>query len=137
MTPDDFLRWRRPDQEKRLAQLFPMRLSASRSASNTNPGCSRPTPSSRWAFGYFLIVADFINWAKQNQGAGGAGAGFRPARWWPSACASPISAGLRPAVRALPQSWQVSMPDFDIDPFCQDNRYKVIEVCAKYGGPMR
>ncbi|MCK7499493.1 MAG: hypothetical protein MZW92_60680 [Comamonadaceae bacterium] len=56
--------------------------------------------------GYFLIVADFINWAKSNGvpvGPGrGSGAGSLVAY-----CAGhhrPRSAALRPAVRALPQS---------------------------------
>lgn len=33
--------------------------------------------------GYFLIVADFINWGKQNGIPVGPGRGSGPARWWP------------------------------------------------------
>ena len=71
--------------------------------------------------GYFLIVADFINWGKKNGVPVGPGV-RAPARWSPFHSASPTSTrSLRPAVRALPQPERVSMPDFDID-FCQDNR---------------
>ena len=56
--------------------------------------------------GYFLIVADFINWAKRNQRAGGAGPrlgrGF--ARRLFARHHRPRSAALRAALRALPQS---------------------------------
>ncbi len=85
--------------------------------------------------GYFLIVSDFIKWAKQNGvpvGPGrGSGAGSLVA--W-----SLFITDLDPLRFALlferflnPE--RVSMPDFDID-FCQDRRELVIQyVQEKYG----
>ena len=57
--------------------------------------------------GYFLIVADFIRWAREQRCAGRAWvAAPVPDRWWPMPLGitdlDPIS--LRPAVRALPES---------------------------------
>ncbi len=85
--------------------------------------------------GYFLIVADFINWAKANGvpvGPGrGSGAGSLVAFALGITDLDPIPYALLFERFLNPE--RVSMPDFDID-FCQDNRYKVIEyVRAKYG----
>jgi DNA polymerase III subunit alpha len=41
--------------------------------------------------GYFLIVSDFIVWAKANGCPVGPGAARAPARWWPTRCSSPTS----------------------------------------------
>jgi DNA polymerase-3 subunit alpha len=41
--------------------------------------------------GYFLVVADFINWAKDNGIRVGPGRGSGPARWSPTRCGSPTS----------------------------------------------
>jgi DNA polymerase-3 subunit alpha len=41
--------------------------------------------------GYFLIVGDFINWAKANGCPVGPGRGSAPARWWPMRSRSPTS----------------------------------------------
>ena len=56
--------------------------------------------------GYFLIVADFIRWAREQRGAGGTGArlGCRLAGSVQPADHRPRSDALRPAVRALPES---------------------------------
>jgi hypothetical protein len=55
--------------------------------------------------GYFLIVADFIKWAKEQGIPVGRAAAPAPARWSPGRSPSPISIrSARPAVRALPQS---------------------------------
>ena len=56
----------------------PTRPEARPSASGRErpPQGSRPTPSSRWAFRLLPIVADFINWAKNNGVPVGPG-GFR------------------------------------------------------------
>jgi DNA polymerase-3 subunit alpha len=85
--------------------------------------------------GYFLIVADFINWAKQNGvpvGPGrGSGAGSLVAFVLGITDLDPIPYALLFERFLNPE--RVSMPDFDID-FCQDNRWKVIEyVRRKYG----
>ena len=85
--------------------------------------------------GYFLIVADFINWAKQNGvpvGPGrGSGAGSLVAFALGITDLDPIPYALLFERFLNPE--RVSMPDFDID-FCQDNRWKVIEyVRARYG----
>ncbi len=85
--------------------------------------------------GYFLIVADFINWAKNNGvpvGPGrGSGAGSLVAFALGITDLDPIPYALLFERFLNPE--RVSMPDFDID-FCQDKRYKVIEyVRARYG----
>ncbi|MCO5118952.1 MAG: DNA polymerase III subunit alpha [Burkholderiaceae bacterium] len=85
--------------------------------------------------GYFLIVADFINWAKGNGvpvGPGrGSGAGSLVAYALGITDLDPIPYALLFERFLNPE--RVSMPDFDID-FCQDNRYKVIEyVRSTYG----
>jgi DNA polymerase-3 subunit alpha len=41
--------------------------------------------------GYFLVVADFINYAKRNGIPVGPGRGSSPAVWWHTHCASPTS----------------------------------------------
>lgn len=85
--------------------------------------------------GYFLIVADFINWAKKNGvpvGPGrGSGAGSLVAYSLGITDLDPLAYALLFERFLNPE--RVSMPDFDID-FCQDNRWKVIEyVREKYG----
>ncbi|MFT4102593.1 MAG: DNA polymerase III subunit alpha [Burkholderiaceae bacterium] len=85
--------------------------------------------------GYFLIVADFINWAKANGvpvGPGrGSGAGSLVAFALGITDLDPLPYALLFERFLNPE--RVSMPDFDID-FCQDNRWKVIEyVRGKYG----
>lgn len=85
--------------------------------------------------GYFLIVADFINWAKQNNipvGPGrGSGAGSLVAFVLGITDVEPLRYGL--LFERFLNSERVSMPDFDID-FCQDKRELVIEyVQNKYG----
>lgn len=85
--------------------------------------------------GYFLIVADFINWAKQNGvpvGPGrGSGAGSLVAYSLGITDLDPLRYDLLFERFLNPE--RVSMPDFDID-FCQDGREHVIEyVKQKYG----
>jgi len=85
--------------------------------------------------GYFLIVADFINWAKQNSvpvGPGrGSGAGSLVAYSLGITDLDPLRYDLLFERFLNPE--RVSMPDFDID-FCQDGRDRVIEyVRGKYG----
>ena len=85
--------------------------------------------------GYFLIVQDFINWAKQHGVPVGPGRG--------SGAGSIVAWSLR-ITDLDPMRWnllferflnpeRVSMPDFDVD-FCQNRRDEVIRyVTAKYG----
>ncbi len=85
--------------------------------------------------GYFLIVADFINWAKQNNvpvGPGrGSGAGSLVAYSLGITDLDPLRYDLLFERFLNPE--RVSMPDFDID-FCQDRRELVIEyVKQRYG----
>ncbi len=85
--------------------------------------------------GYFLIVADFIKWAKSHGiavGPGrGSGAGSLVAWALTITDLDPLRFGLLFERFLNPE--RVSMPDFDID-FCQDRRDEVIRyVQAKYG----
>jgi len=85
--------------------------------------------------GYFLIVADFIQWAKDNDipvGPGrGSGAGSLVAYVLGITDLDPLDYDLLFERFLNPE--RVSMPDFDID-FCMDNRDKVIDyVARKYG----
>ncbi len=123
--------------ERRLAALFPD--AGERDA-------KRPEYAARLAFevktivqmgypGYFLIVADFINWAKRNGvpvGPGrGSGAGSLVAYSLGVTDLDPLRYTLLFERFLNPE--RVSMPDFDID-FCQDGRDRVIEyVKQKYG----
>ncbi|WP_224364046.1 DNA polymerase III subunit alpha [Hyalangium versicolor] len=85
--------------------------------------------------GYFLIVQDFINWAKRHGipvGPGrGSGAGSLVAYALRITDLDPIPYNLLFERFLNPE--RVSMPDFDID-FCQDRRDEVIKyVSSKYG----
>jgi DNA polymerase III subunit alpha len=85
--------------------------------------------------GYFLIVSDFILWAKNNGcpvGPGrGSGAGSLVAYALKITDLDPLQYNLLFERFLNPE--RVSMPDFDID-FCQANRDRVIDyVKAKYG----
>ncbi|MBL8505209.1 MAG: DNA polymerase III subunit alpha [Methylobacillus glycogenes] len=85
--------------------------------------------------GYFLIVADFINWAKNNGvpvGPGrGSGAGSVVAYSLGITDLDPLRYALLFERFLNPD--RVSMPDFDID-FCQEGRDRVIDyVKRKYG----
>jgi DNA polymerase-3 subunit alpha len=92
--------------------------------------------------GYFLIVADFINWARAHRDAQfpngipvgpgrGSGAGSLVAYSLGITDLDPLRYDLLFERFLNPE--RVSMPDFDID-FCQDGRDKVIDyVRLKYG----
>ena len=123
--------------ERRLVELYPDDAERER---------RRPEYDQRLAFendtiiqmgfpGYFLIVADFINWAKQNGvpvGPGrGSGAGSLVAYSLRITDLDPLAYALLFERFLNPE--RVSMPDFDVD-FCQDNRWRVIEyVRERYG----
>ena len=85
--------------------------------------------------GYFLIVADFIQWAKQHGvpvGPGrGSGAGSLVAYSLGITDLDPLKYNLLFERFLNPE--RVSMPDFDID-FCQEGRDRVIQyVKERYG----
>ncbi len=85
--------------------------------------------------GYFLIVADFIRWAREHGvpvGPGrGSGAGSLVAYVLGITDLDPIEHDLLFERFLNPE--RVSMPDFDVD-FCMEGRDRVIEyVAAKYG----
>ena len=123
--------------EKRLAVLYP---------DETQRDAERPRYVARSDFeigvilkmgfpGYFLIVADFIAWAKNNGvpvGPGrGSGAGSLVAYSLGITDLDPLKYNLLFERFLNPE--RVSMPDFDID-FCQEGRDRVIDyVRKKYG----
>ena len=123
--------------KERLVHLFPDEVERER---------QRPRYEERLEFelgtilkmgfpGYFLIVGDFINWAKNNGcpvGPGrGSGAGSLVAYALKITDLDPLQYNLLFERFLNPE--RVSMPDFDID-FCQGNRDRVIEyVKEKYG----
>ena len=82
--------------------------------------------------GYFLIVADFIQWAKKNKipvGPGrGSGAGSLVAWCLTITNLDPIRFGLIFERFLNPE--RISMPDFDID-FCMEKRDEVIKYVQK------
>ncbi len=138
MSLDDFLVLEaKKGLEERLQQLYPDPEEREK---------QRPRYEERLKFetdtiiqmgfpGYFLIVADFIQWAKNNGvpvGPGrGSGAGSLVAYSLKITDLDPLEYALLFERFLNPE--RVSMPDFDID-FCQDNRYRVIEyVRERYG----
>ncbi|MBK6323094.1 MAG: DNA polymerase III subunit alpha [Burkholderiales bacterium] len=138
MTPDEYFRYASHEGLKdRMAHLYP---------NATERDTQMPAYLERLEFeigtilkmgfpGYFLIVGDFINWAKNNGcpvGPGrGSGAGSLVAYALKITDLDPIRYKLLFERFLNPE--RVSMPDFDID-FCQTNRNLVIDyVKAKYG----
>ena len=138
MSLDDYMRQRSHDGlQQRMAHLYPD--AAERAA-------RMPEYIERLEFelgtiiqmgfpGYFLIVSDFINWAKNNGvpvGPGrGSGAGSLVAYCLSITDLDPLRYDLLFERFLNPE--RVSMPDFDVD-FCQDGRDRVIQyVKDKYG----
>ncbi len=122
--------------ENRLAEFFPDHLSAEdKLPYQERLDIEIKTINQMGFAGYFLIVADFINWAKENNipvGPGrGSGAGSLVAFSLGITDVEPLRYGLLFERFLNPE--RVSMPDFDID-FCQEKRELVIEyVKNKYG----
>jgi len=138
MTIDDFLvAETKVGLEARLKHLFPDEARREK---------ERPRYEARLKFendtiikmkfpGYFLIVADFIQWAKNNGvpvGPGrGSGAGSLVAYSLSITDLDPLQYNLLFERFLNPE--RVSMPDFDID-FCQEGRDRVIQyVKDRYG----
>ncbi|MDP3755182.1 DNA polymerase III subunit alpha, partial [Polaromonas sp.] len=131
MSPDEYFRYASfQGLEERLAHLYPI---------ETVRNDQRPQYVERLEFeintilkmgfpGYFLIVGDFINWAKNNGcpvGPGrGSGAGSLVAYSLKITDLDPLQYNLLFERFLNPE--RVSMPDFDID-FCQTNRDRVID----------
>jgi DNA polymerase-3 subunit alpha len=138
ITLDDFLcQEAAAGLEKRLQQLFPdaAERTTQRPAYDARLKIETDTIVQMGFPGYFLIVADFINWAKNNDvpvGPGrGSGAGSVVAYALGITDLDPLRYALLFERFLNPE--RVSMPDFDID-FCQDKRWRVIEyVREKYG----
>jgi DNA polymerase-3 subunit alpha len=138
ITLDDFLcQEAATGLEMRLQQLFPdeTERTAQRPAYDARLKIETDTIVQMGFPGYFLIVADFINWAKNNGvpvGPGrGSGAGSVVAYALGITDLDPLRYALLFERFLNPE--RVSMPDFDID-FCQDKRWRVIEyVREKYG----
>jgi len=138
MTLDDYLVARtREGMEERLKALYPDAavLEANRPRYEERLRFELDTIVQMKFPGYFLIVADFINWAKKNGcpvGPGrGSGAGSLVAFSLGITDLDPLAYALLFERFLNPE--RVSMPDFDVD-FCQDNRYRVIDyVRHAYG----
>lgn len=121
--------------EERLAFIDPSALSASREAYQARLDTELDVIVKMGFTGYFLIVADFIQWAKQNDipvGPGrGSGAGSLVAYVLKITDLDPIEHTLLFERFLNPE--RVSMPDFDID-FCMEGRDRVIDYVAnRYG----
>src|SRR5271156_3329491 len=134
------------DEEHELRRQANEGLAARLVAHGLTPGRSEEDYAKRLAFeldvivnmtfaGYFLIVADFIQWAKAQGipvGPGrGSGAGSVVAWALTITDLDPLRFGLLFERFLNPE--RISMPDFDID-FCQDRRDEVIRyVQERYG----
>ncbi|HUL57523.1 MAG TPA: DNA polymerase III subunit alpha, partial [Usitatibacter sp.] len=135
---EDFLRAEaRRGLDSRLAALYPdeAKRREARPAYDERLEFETKTIIQMGFAGYFLIVADFINWAKTHGvpvGPGrGSGAGSLVAYSLGITDLDPLRYELLFERFLNPE--RVSMPDFDID-FCQDGRDRVIEyVKEKYG----
>ncbi|NDV12752.1 DNA polymerase III subunit alpha [Crenobacter caeni] len=138
MSLDDFLVLRAKEGlEERLVDLYPDAAEREEQRQRYEDRLKFETDTIiQMGFpGYFLIVADFINWAKLNGcpvGPGrGSGAGSLVAYSLKITDIDPLEYALLFERFLNPE--RVSMPDFDVD-FCQDNRYRVIEyVREAYG----
>ncbi len=123
--------------ERRLARLYPddAKRDAKRAEYVARLEFETKTIIQMGFAGYFLIVADFINWARANNvpvGPGrGSGAGSLVAYSLGITDLDPLRYALLFERFLNPE--RVSMPDFDID-FCQNGRDRVIDyVKRKYG----
>lgn len=125
--------------EERLSQLFkdkgPEALQAARPDYDKRLEVELQVINNMGFAGYFLIVADFIHWSKNNGvpvGPGrGSGAGSLVAYALKITDLDPLEYELLFERFLNPE--RVSMPDFDID-FCMEGRDRVIDyVAEKYG----
>ncbi|WP_226929398.1 DNA polymerase III subunit alpha [Janthinobacterium aquaticum] len=131
MTIDDFLRAEtKKGLEERLVQLYPdpERREKERPRYEARLEFENNTIINMKFPGYFLIVAEFIQWGKNNDvpiGPGrGSGAGSLVAYALKITDLDPLKYNLLFERFLNPE--RVSMPDFDID-FCQEKRELVIQ----------
>ena len=131
MTIDQFLvAESRAGLEQRLLQLYPdeTKRAAQRARYEERLTFETDTIIKMGFPGYFLIVAEFIRWAKENGvpvGPGrGSGAGSLVAYSLLITDLDPLAYNLLFERFLNPE--RVSMPDFDID-FCQEGRDRVIQ----------
>jgi DNA polymerase-3 subunit alpha len=131
MTIDDFLRAEtRKGLEERLEQLYPdpVKREQQRARYEERLEFENNTIINMKFPGYFLIVAEFIQWGKNNDvpiGPGrGSGAGSLVAYALKITDLDPLKYNLLFERFLNPE--RVSMPDFDID-FCQEKRDLVIQ----------
>jgi DNA polymerase-3 subunit alpha len=138
MSIDEFLvQQARAGLETRLAHLYPNPEKREKERARYEARLKFETDTiTKMGFpGYFLIVADFIQWAKNNGvpvGPGrGSGAGSLVAYSLLITDLDPLAYNLLFERFLNPE--RVSMPDFDID-FCQEGRDRVIQyVKERYG----
>lgn len=136
MTIDALLRQEaRAGLEARLARMPDDAREARRKTYNERLELELSTIDKMGFPGYFLIVADFIQWAKKNGipvGPGrGSGAGSLVAYCLGITELDPIEYDLLFERFLNPE--RVSLPDFDVD-FCMERRDEVIEyVTQRYG----
>ena len=139
MTTDDYFRQQaRQGLERRLAALFDVAapdFTGQRKEYDERLEIELEVIIKMGFPGYFLIVADFIQWAKHNDvpvGPGrGSGAGSLVAYALDITDLDPIRYDLLFERFLNPE--RVSMPDFDVD-FCMEGRDRVIDyVVQRYG----
>ncbi len=134
---DLLVRMARDGLEKRLQQLFltPEKIAEVRKTYDDRLDFEINTINQMGFPGYFLIVADFIQWSRDNDipvGPGrGSGAGSLVAYALGITDLDPLAYDLLFERFLNPE--RVSMPDFDVD-FCMEKRDLVIDyVARKYG----
>ena len=139
LTIDDYFRAQARDgMEQRLAALFDTGspdFAAQRQPYDERLEIELEVIISMGFPGYFLIVADFIRWAKHNGvpvGPGrGSGAGSLVAYALTITDLDPLKYELLFERFLNPE--RVSMPDFDVD-FCMEGRDRVIDYVAEHYG---
>lgn len=121
--------------QRRLDHLYPGAVDENRAAYDQRLAYEIGIINEMGFAGYFLIVADFIRWAKQQDipvGPGrGSGAGSLVAYALGITDLDPLEYGLLFERFLNPE--RVSMPDFDVD-FCMDRRDEVINYVARTYG---
>ncbi|HEV2272347.1 MAG TPA: DNA polymerase III subunit alpha [Steroidobacteraceae bacterium] len=139
MSTEDFLRKEAESGfEQRLAELAAASTSVDREQYHKRLSAELDVICTMGFAGYFLIVADFIRWARENGvpvGPGrGSGAGSLVAYSLRITDLDPLRYDLLFERFLNPE--RVSMPDFDVD-FCMEGRDRVIDYVAGHYGRER